>query len=97
VFLPSLNGYLAPLLGYKADTGVLSLEVDGRFAPESLQLSNVMTLHNVSLSQTGLDIIQRNTGVPLPIALALLTAAAPSSWPCRCGATHLPAASRLDR
>jgi hypothetical protein len=72
VFLPSLNGYLAPLLGYKADTGVLSLDVDGRFAPDALRTRNTVTLRNVALSQTGLDVIQRNTGVPLPIALALL-------------------------
>ena len=72
VFLPTLNAYLAPLLGYKMDTGVLSLEITGRLSANALRTSNLVTLRNVTLTQTGLDIIQRDTGVPLPIALALL-------------------------
>jgi len=72
LFLPTLNAYLAPLLGYKAESGVLSLEIDGRVSADRLRTRNVVTLRNASLSQTGLDIIQRGTGVPLPIALALL-------------------------
>ncbi|MGE3496710.1 MAG: DUF748 domain-containing protein [Candidatus Binatia bacterium] len=72
LFLPTLNAYLAPIIGYKADRGVLSLEVDGRVSPDNLHATNYLTLRNVSVTQTGLDVIQRDTGVPLPIALALL-------------------------
>jgi hypothetical protein len=72
VFLPTLNAYLAPLLGYKADSGILALTISGRVAADELRTHNRVTLRNLSFTQTGLDIIQRDTGVPLPIALALL-------------------------
>jgi uncharacterized protein DUF748 len=72
VFLPTLNAYVAPLLGYKADSGVLSLDISGQISGRRLRTTNRVTLRNVSFTQTGLDIIQRSTGVPLPIALALL-------------------------
>lgn len=70
--LATLNPYLAPVLGYEAETGTLSVALRGTLDGSTLGASSAFTLDDVGLRQTGLDVIQRQTGVPLTVALGLL-------------------------
>jgi len=68
----TLNPYLAPVLGYRAEAGTVTLRVDGTLHPDAFRADTSVTLSGLSLLQTGLDVIGRETGVPLPVALSLL-------------------------
>jgi hypothetical protein len=70
--LATLNPYLSPVLGYEAETGTLSVSLTGTLDGSKLAASSAFTLDDVGLRQTGLDVIQRQTGVPLTVALGLL-------------------------
>lgn len=70
--LPALNAYMSPIFGYKAESGLLSLEAKGRVSQYGVNVDNTLELRDVALEQTGLDVIQRDTGVPLPVALGLM-------------------------
>ena len=70
--LVTLNPYLSPVLGYEAQTGTLSVTVDATLDGRTLNATSALSLDGVGLRQTGLDVVQRQTGVPLTVALALL-------------------------
>lgn len=70
--LPTLNPYLAPVLGYEAQAGTLTLDVDATLAGGKLSAASAVSLEDVGLRQTGLDVIQQQTGIPLGVALSLL-------------------------
>ncbi|MEW6269866.1 MAG: DUF748 domain-containing protein [Thermodesulfobacteriota bacterium] len=72
VSLPTLNPYLAPVFGYEAQAGTLDLDVDAMLARGRLSATSALELADVGLRQTGLDVIQQQTGVPLTVALSLL-------------------------
>ncbi len=71
--LQALNPYVAPLLGYDVTAGWLSLDVDARPAPPGYAATARMVLRGIDVRQTGVDVIQQQSGVPLPIALNLIT------------------------
>jgi hypothetical protein len=73
LMLESLNAYIAPLLGYKITRGRLALDATVRPVAPNLDARAVAILRNVRVEQTGTDIIQGQSGVPLPIALSLIT------------------------
>lgn len=70
--LATLNPYLSPVLGYEAQSGTLSLTLGGTLDGARLVATSELTLDDVAMRQTGLDVIQRETGVPLTVALGLL-------------------------
>jgi hypothetical protein len=70
--LATLNPYLSPVLGYEAQTGSLGVDLDATLENTTLSATSALSLDRVGLQQTGLDVIQRQTGVPLTVALALL-------------------------
>jgi len=70
--LQALNPYIAPLLGYDVTAGWLSLDVDARPAPPGYAATARMVLRGIDVRQTGVDVIQQQSGVPLPIALSLI-------------------------
>ncbi|MEO8601891.1 MAG: DUF748 domain-containing protein, partial [bacterium] len=70
--LESLNPYVAPLLGYAVTAGWLSLDVDAALAAARYDATARVVLSGVDVSQTGVDAIQQQSGVPLPIALSLI-------------------------
>ena len=72
VLLPSLNAFVSPLLGYDLTAGRLG--VDATIAPKPPLLAAVakVVVRGVEVRQTGQDIIQKQSGVPLPIALSLI-------------------------
>lgn len=70
--LATLNPYLSPVLGYAAETGTVSVDLDATLDGTRLAASSAFSLDGVGLRQTGLDVIQRETGVPLTVALGLL-------------------------
>ncbi|HEX7408081.1 MAG TPA: DUF748 domain-containing protein [Candidatus Binatia bacterium] len=72
VLLESLNPYVSPLLGYKVTSGRLSLSAEVEPAPPLLGATAEIVLSGVDVLQTGLDVIQDQSGVPLPIALGLI-------------------------
>jgi len=72
ISLPTLNPYLAPVIGYEAQTGSLTLELTATLENDRLVATSEVSLDAVGLRQTGLDVIQRETGVPLTVALSLL-------------------------
>jgi uncharacterized protein involved in outer membrane biogenesis len=73
VLLPALNAYVAPLLGYDLTSGRLGLDVSVVPAPPVLAATANVTLRGVEVQQTGVDVIQKQSGVPLPIALSLIS------------------------
>lgn len=70
--LATLNPYLAPVLGYEAQTGTLSVDLTATLDGTKLTATSAISADGVGLRQTGLDVIQRETGVPLTVALGLL-------------------------
>jgi len=70
--LTTLNPYLSPVLGYQASTGTLNLQIDATLEHQKLVATSAVALDGVGVQQTGLDVIQRQTGVPLTVALSLL-------------------------
>jgi uncharacterized protein involved in outer membrane biogenesis len=70
--LATLNPYLTPILGYEAQAGTVSVDVAAELDGTRLSAAPAFALDDVSLRQTGLDVIQRETGVPLTVALGLL-------------------------
>jgi hypothetical protein len=68
----SLNPYVSPLLGYDVTAGWLTLQVDAAPAPPLYQATARMVLRGIDVLQTGVDAIQQQSGVPLPIALGLI-------------------------
>jgi uncharacterized protein involved in outer membrane biogenesis len=71
-FISTLNPYVAPLLGYQATQGLLSLRALVRVRGAQLDADSELRLTDPRLLQTGLDTVAQQTGVPLPIALSLL-------------------------
>lgn len=72
ISLATLNPYLSPVLGYQAQTGTLTLDLDATLEQQQLVATGAVSLDDVGLKQTGLDVIQRQTGVPLSVAVSLL-------------------------
>lgn len=72
ISLATLNPYLSPVLGYEAQTGTLTLDLDATLDRQQLVANGTVSLDGVGLKQTGLDVIQRQTGVPLSVAVSLL-------------------------
>jgi hypothetical protein len=72
VLLESTNTYVAPLLGYRITAGRLSLTAVTTPAPPLLESSATLVVRGIDVSQTGVDIIRAQSGVPLPIALGLI-------------------------
>jgi len=72
ISLATLNPYLSPVLGYEAQTGTLTLDLDATLERQQLVATGAVSLDGVGLKQTGLDVIQRQTGVPLSVAVSLL-------------------------
>lgn len=72
ISLPTLNPYLAPVIGYEAQTGSLTLNLTATLEDRRLVATSDVSLDAVGLRQIGLDVIQRETGVPLTVALSLL-------------------------
>ena len=70
--LATLNPYLSPVLGYEAQAGTLSAELGATLEGSRLAATTALSLDDVAVRQTGLDVIQRETGVPLGVALGLL-------------------------
>ena len=70
--LATLNPYLSPILGYEAQGGTLSADLTGALDGSRLTATTTVALDDVAVRQTGLDVIQRETGVPLGVALGLL-------------------------
>lgn len=70
--LATLNPYLSPVLGYAAETGTVSIDLSATLDGTKLAATSAFSLDGVGLRQTGLDVIQRETGVPLTVALGLL-------------------------
>jgi len=72
VMLGSLNPYVAPVLGYRITSGRFSTSATTAPAPPLLESTAVIVLRGVDVLQTGRDVIQEQSGVPLPIALGLI-------------------------
>jgi hypothetical protein len=72
VGLEPLNPYMSPLLGYDFTAGRLSVDVTAAPTPPLLAATANMVLRGVDVRQTGVDVIQNQSGVPLPIALSLI-------------------------
>src|SRR5581483_11407770 len=77
IALRGLHDEISPLdLGGRSvgtgDAGTVTLRVDGTLHPDAFRADTSVTLSGLSLLQTGLDVIGRETGVPLPVALSLL-------------------------
>ncbi|MBM4245934.1 MAG: DUF748 domain-containing protein, partial [Deltaproteobacteria bacterium] len=70
--LATLNPYLSPGLGYEAETGTVSVDLHAALDGTKLAATTAVALDDVGVRQTGLDVIQRQTGVPLSVALGLL-------------------------
>ena len=68
----TLNPYLSPGLGYEAETGSVSVALRAALDGAKLAATTAVALDDVGVRQTGLDVIQRQTGVPLSVALGLL-------------------------
>jgi hypothetical protein len=72
VVLEPLNPYVSPLLGYDLTAGRLSVSATAASTPPLLAATAEMVLRGVDVRQTGVDVIQTQSGVPLPIALSLI-------------------------
>lgn len=72
LLLESLNPFVTDILGYKATSGQLSLVARSKPEPPLLHATANVDLSRVEVEQTGVDLIQRETGVPFPIALGLI-------------------------
>jgi hypothetical protein len=72
LLLESLNPYVAPVLGYRVTGGRLSSSASIEPAPRVLESTAEVVLRGVDVLQTGIDVIQQQSGVPLPIALGLI-------------------------
>jgi hypothetical protein len=70
--LSSFNPYVAPLLGFDVTAGWLSLVLQATPAGSQYDATAKLVLRGVEVSQVGEDAIQRQSGVPLPIALGLI-------------------------
>lgn len=73
VLLETLNTYVSPALGYRFTAGRLSTTATTTPAPPLLMSTADVVLRGVDLIQTGHDVIQEQSGVPLPIALSLIS------------------------
>jgi hypothetical protein len=73
MLLPALNAYVSPLLGYDLTAGRLGFDVTVAPAPPLLAATANVSLRGVEVRQTGVDVIQQQSGVPLPIALSLIS------------------------
>src|SRR5262249_11749200 len=76
VLLGSFNPFVAPVLGFRVTAGRLSSSVVAIPAPPMLESTVDLVLRGVDVLQTGRDVIQEQSGVPLPIALRLIANAA---------------------
>lgn len=76
VLLESMNAYVSPLLGYRVVSGRMSMSAVARPSASSLQSVIELVLRGVDVLQTGTDVIQSQSGVPLPVALSLISNAA---------------------
>jgi Domain of Unknown Function (DUF748) len=72
LLLESLNPFVTDVLGYKATSGQLSLVARSKPEPPLLHATANVDLNRVGVEQTGMDFIQRATGVPFPVALGLI-------------------------
>jgi hypothetical protein len=72
LLLESMNPYVAAILGYKATAGRMSLHVVASPAPPLLKTTTDLVAGSIGVEQTGVDLIQSQSGVPLRIALSLL-------------------------
>jgi uncharacterized protein DUF748 len=72
LLLESLNPFVTDILGYKATSGQLSLVARSKPEPPLLHATANIDLSRVGVEQTGVDFIQRESGVPFPIALGLI-------------------------
>lgn len=70
--LSSFNPYVAPLLGFDVTAGWLSVVLQATPAGSQYDATAQLVLRGVEVSQVGEDAIQRQSGVPLPIALGLI-------------------------
>ena len=73
VLLESMNIYVSPVLGYNFTAGRVSVVATAMPAPPLIQSSIEIILRGVDVLQTGRDVIQQQSGVPLPIALGLIS------------------------
>lgn len=73
VLLDSLNPYVTPLLGYKIVSGRLSTVAVATPDPPLLESNVEILLRGLDVLQTGSDVIYEQSGVPLPIALGLIS------------------------
>jgi len=71
----SLNAYVAPVLGYKIVSGRLSTVATARSEPPRLRSTAEVVLYGLDVLQTGSDVIYEQSGVPLPVALGLISSA----------------------
>jgi len=76
LLLESMNAYVAPLLGYRVTAGRLSLTGATSPSAETLQSVVEVVVRGIDVLQTGADVIRDESGVPLPIALGLISNAA---------------------
>jgi len=72
LLLESMNPYVAAILGYKATAGRMSLNVVASPAPPLLKTTTDLVARSIGVEQTGVDLIQSQSGVPLRIALSLI-------------------------
>jgi hypothetical protein len=72
LFVETLSSRFAPVLGYGASSGFVSLDARARRSGDRVTGDGHLVLEQVKLVQTGLDTVQQQTGVPLPVALGLL-------------------------
>lgn len=73
VLLESMNPYVAPVLGYRITSGRLSFDATASPKPPLIDSSADVVLRGVDVLQTGTDMVQQQTGVPLPVALGLIS------------------------
>jgi hypothetical protein len=72
LLLESMNPYVAAILGYKATAGRMSLNVVASPVPPLLKTTTDLVAGGIDVEQTGVDLIQSQSGVPLRIALSLI-------------------------
>jgi hypothetical protein len=72
MMLEPLNPYVSRLLGYDLTAGRLSVDAKASQTPPLLAATANVVLRDVKVRQTGVDVIQSQSGVPLPIALSLI-------------------------
>jgi hypothetical protein len=72
LLLESLNPFVSAFLGYKATAGRLSLTATVVPSLPLLDTTAKVVLRGIEVEQTGVDIIQSQSGVPFRIALSLI-------------------------